>query len=436
MTEDQLQILLACELDTRPGLYNLGSVYRFHGILDVDRLAKAVSNVWVKHPALRTSLCDEHEDVLLRTASPNAGTQSVFTVHERTNQNPFDSRNLEDDEFVSALIDRSVHVYADRLFRIHLLTASPSEHLMVSVIHHLVFDAWSGGIFRRDLSNAYNQPACNLGQATDEQEMPKHPADATGTARHREGSAYWGSYMADSPIGFSMTGYSDRDRPELIIRPISSTLWRRVSELAIQIRVTPFIIFLAVFAGLISDVSGSENVLFGVPISRRRDTISMDAIGLYINTLPFWCNVDPGTSFVDFIHQVQSRADGFYRHGDIPLSDVLKTAGRRRDRIGMAPYRIFFNFLQASANELLLDGLEVTRLRVAPNVIDAQMSMTIEAGDSGHAVQLLHVLGPGGSSIGEELTDSYIDSLTRAVSAPDLPLRQVVYSWRSQASST
>jgi hypothetical protein len=428
MTEDQLQILLACELDPRPGLYNLGSVYRFHGALDVDRLARAVSTVWAKHPALRTSLCDEHEDVLLRTMSPNAGTQSVFTVHERPNQNPYDAHSLEDDEFVRTLIAKSVHLYADRLFRIHLLTASPSEHLMVSVIHHLVFDAWSGGIFRRDLSNAYNQPACNVGQVTDEQEMPRHPADGTGTTRYREGSAYWGSYLADSPIGFSMTCYSDRERPELVIRPISSTLWRRVSELAIQMRVTPFIIFLAVFTALISDGSGSENVLFGVPISRRRDKISMEAIGLYINTLPFWCTVDPATPFADFIHQVQSRADGFYRHGDIPLSDVLKTIGRRRDRIGMAPYRISFNFLQAPTNQLLLDGVEVTRLRVAPNVIDAQMSMTIEAGDSGHVVQLLHVLGPDGSSIGEKLTDSYIDSLTRAVSAPHLPLRQVVYS--------
>jgi non-ribosomal peptide synthetase component F len=199
---------------------------------------------------------------------------------------------------------------------------------------------------------------------------------------------------------------------------VPGDVWRAAAGLAARNRVTPFVVFLAAFAVVLSACGGRREVLVGVPTTGRRSLAAMETIGLFVSTVPFWCRVDPRLRFPELLAVVRGASTGLYRHSGVSLLEIAAVMDRDRQAIGSTPYRITFNFLQTPHHDLSLDRLAVRRLRVVPRALDVDLSVRVEAGGRHPVVEILD--GGDGGSAATYLLDCYLYALGRIAAMPTL----------------
>ncbi|MGY1901306.1 condensation domain-containing protein, partial [Nocardia gipuzkoensis] len=121
---------------------------RLSGQLDVAALRAAVRDLAERHEVLRTVYPDldgEGRQVVLPVADPRAVPDVVV---ERA-QEP------EVPALVAAVVGEGFDVTVAPPVRVRLLEVSPTEHVLVCVVHHIAGDGFSMGPLTRDLMSAY-----------------------------------------------------------------------------------------------------------------------------------------------------------------------------------------------------------------------------------------------------------------------------------------
>ena len=131
--------------------YNVPCLYRLTGRIDLDALRAAFTAVVQRHDSLRTSLHDQDGvgvqrvrdavDTELPLVRPDGATAAQRLAAARRQaigaaREPFD-------------------LAAAPLWRAGLYRIDEQDHLLVFVVHHVVSDGWSMGVFIRDLAAFY-----------------------------------------------------------------------------------------------------------------------------------------------------------------------------------------------------------------------------------------------------------------------------------------
>ena len=126
--------------------YNIPLALRLTGDLDRAALEAALADVAGRHESLRTVFPDTggipRQEVL-----EGAAGRPVLETAQVTEAGLADA--------VAAEAGRGFDVSAGLPWRALLLTVSPSEHVLVLVVHHIAGDGWSMGVLAHDLGTAY-----------------------------------------------------------------------------------------------------------------------------------------------------------------------------------------------------------------------------------------------------------------------------------------
>ena len=139
------------QLTPNSAAYNISLVIELDGPLDVAALQYAVREIVRRHDALRTTFpC--HRGVPQQHVQPAGAfvldVQDVVTLAAE-----------QGDAAIEALIGaetrRPFDLARGPIFRARLLRLGPERHVLVGAVHHIVYDAWSNGIFFRELTTLY-----------------------------------------------------------------------------------------------------------------------------------------------------------------------------------------------------------------------------------------------------------------------------------------
>ena len=180
-------------------------------------------------------------------------------------------------------------------------TTRPDEHVLVLLVHHIACDGWSVGAARHRPGHRLHGPhrphRPGLGA-----ELPIQYADYTLWQRDLLGSendpsstvarqsAFWRDALAGAPRRTDLP--LDRPRPPTATQhgaqtpvTIGAHIHTRITELARQTGVTPFMIVQAALAVLLSQLGGATDIPLGTPVAGRTDEALNDLIGFFLNTL-------------------------------------------------------------------------------------------------------------------------------------------------------
>ncbi|HLL46318.1 MAG TPA: condensation domain-containing protein, partial [Longimicrobiaceae bacterium] len=173
------------------GLYTIPVALRLTGALDVDVLARALTEVARRHESLRTvfPVVEGRPVQVVRPAVPvalraePAGSAAALVREEMLR--PFD---LE----------------AGPLFRVRLARLAADDHLLLVAMHHAIGDGWSAGVLLRELGALYR--AFSACEASPLPELPVRPRDfAVWQRLHLAGAAldaqlaWWRERLAGAP---------------------------------------------------------------------------------------------------------------------------------------------------------------------------------------------------------------------------------------------
>src|SRR5688572_8250407 len=139
------------KLEGSASAYNIASVLRVRGTLDVDALQWAINDIVRRHEVLRTTF-EEGDGAPLARIAPQLEIQVA-----RVEFAPTPGQDREDalQQVIEAQVAVEFDLATGPLLRIATVRLAADESLIVAVFHHIVADGWSLRLLERELSQAY-----------------------------------------------------------------------------------------------------------------------------------------------------------------------------------------------------------------------------------------------------------------------------------------
>jgi amino acid adenylation domain-containing protein len=351
-----------------PGLptYNIPHALRLTGALDRAALGRALQGLVARHEALRTRFVTDAQDRPVQQVA-----EPVAVALPET-----ELPGLEPAERAARLAQLAAQEAMEPftlaegfLFRCRLVRLAPDEHVLILVVHHIVFDASSLGVLLRDLAALYEAEAAGRPPALDP--LPVQFADFALWERERiqgpkldELTGFWRSAMA----GFETLQLpTDRPRPPVAgfdgaveWIDLGADVWAGVRELCHRERATPFAVVLAALQVLLHRYTGQDDVVVGTSSANRSRAELEPLIGLLVNVLPIRSDLSGDPTFLDLLGRVRETTIDAYAHQDLPFAKVIEALGVRLDPSRAPVFQVGLTYADAEP-EVRAGGLTIHR---------------------------------------------------------------------------
>ena len=348
---------------------NMHAARRLQGALDAAALRAAFTAVLERHEVLRASFpVDEQGDAccVIAPALPGALVEVDLSGLDAAAAATEVARRSSESSLAPFDIGRGP------LLRATLARLSDSEHVLMLTVHHMVFDAWSMGLFWRDLLAGY--AAATSGTEPSLPPLPIRYRDHAAWQRARmEGGplaaelAHWTARLAGAPPRLELP--TDRPRPAVESfegarrsRALDADLTAALGELAARQEATLFMVLLAGFQALLARASGQTDIVVGVPVAGRTHTELEELIGLFVNSLVLRTDVSGEPSFEQLLLRVKQVSLEAFAHQDLPFERLVQALNPPRDTSHHPVFQVMFALQNAPRAELPVTGLELAGL--------------------------------------------------------------------------
>lgn len=344
----------------RPFVFNTAIGIQFEGELKIDLLQQALNLIIQRHEILRTAFYPARRAATSGTMSP-AGVQAFW---QRNNFNHADPgfiapppfrqsirsnivlkiavRSLQ--EFPEAIrhdealriadedIKRPFDYESPPLMRATLLKMDDRTHLLMIIVHHLIFDRWSLRILKQELEAIY--ASLSDGAPRSLPELPIQYADFAAWQRNwlndgrlEERVSYW------VPI-WSQFAESDRmdirDLPFALPKAMLPTFkvgreiltlehdfCERLRAFAHRRDITLYILFLAALSIQFHLYTGKRRIVIRTPFTHRTRSEIENLIGWFSNAHMLFVTVSPDIGLQDFLEHVRDVVLGASANSDL-----------------------------------------------------------------------------------------------------------------------
>ncbi|SEN18910.1 non-ribosomal peptide synthetase [Actinacidiphila rubida] len=372
--------------------YNMPAAYRLTGPLDTAALRDALADLAARHESLRTVF----------PATGGEPRQLVLPADQARPRLPVRAVARGGlDAAVAEASGRSFDIANEPPLHAELLALSPTDHVLVLVLHHIAGDGWSMKPLLRDLATAYT--ARLAGRPPGWPELPLQYADYAvwqrdlldaeddpGSAMSRRLDA-WRRQLAGLPEDLPLP--TDRPRPAVPSYvgagtpvEIAPELHARLVRLARSHGASLFMVVQAAFAALLSRLGGGTDIPLGTPAAGRRDDALHDLVGMFVNMLVLRTDLSGDPRFTDLLARVRETDLAAYDGQDVPFERLVELLNPGRSTARHPLFQVMCALDNTAPAELSLPGLEV---RERPGVraaarFDLSLSLTEHtAGDGG-----------------------------------------------------
>jgi len=227
-------------------------------------------------------------------------------------------------------------------WRVVLAGVGESDHVLLVVMHHIVSDGWSMGVWFRELGALY--AAALDGEPAGLAPLPVQYADYARWQRSwLEGGAlekqlaWWRGQLDGAPAVLALP--TDRPRPAVQTHRgarhgflLDAAVGARAHALARAEGATLFMVLLAGFDAVLARWTGSEDVVVGTPVAGRGRTELEGLIGFFVNTLVLRVDASGDPAFRTLVARARAAALGAFTHADVPFERLVEDLNPPRSR--------------------------------------------------------------------------------------------------------
>ncbi|MFF3209714.1 AMP-binding protein [Streptomyces sp. NPDC002886] len=354
-------------------------LFALDGALDEDALAVAIEAVHDRHETLRTAYTIDPRPLALPSDFP----APVLEVMDGCS----DADAAV--ELLAEVLGDPLDLAEGEIWRTALvpLERGAPRQVFGCVVHHIAFDGWSESVLAADLATAYDlarrgapaalPPAPTLAEAARlradrlAQTDPAGQCEALAAELRGVPELRWpGAAGPQAPTAVS--GVPRSARVELLLDEDAGA---RLDAAADRSGVTRYAVLLALYGGLLADLTGSRDFAVGVPVAQRPDAALEDAVGCHIEMACLRLRgpvLDGGPTAVAEAGRILHRA---LAAQDVSFHDLVRHLNP--PRTGRPP--LFQTLLVLQDNTpaaLRLDGLTSTLLR--PPYLDLPLDVHTE----------------------------------------------------------
>ncbi len=340
-TEAQREIWLACQLGAEASLaYNESLSLHLRGPLDQAALRTALQALVDRHDALRATLGAEGQDLYI------AETLELHVpVHDLTALNA-EQREASLRQHIRAEVDTPFDLQRGPLLRAQIALLADDDAVLMITAHHIVCDGWSFGVLVSELPAllaAAQAPGANPGAVASALPAAATYADyalmqvgETHLRRVEADTRYWVSvYDRSAPVLDLPTDRPRQPRRSFVSARedlhIDAALLDAARKLGARHGTSLFTTLFALFAGLVSRISGQDDVVIGVSMAGQAAEGQKNLVGHCVNLLPIRIASDPERDAASLILQARTAVLDAYDHQSVSFGGLLKHLQLPRD---------------------------------------------------------------------------------------------------------
>ncbi len=306
--------------DGAADVYTLTARVDLHGPLDESRLSAAFDAVVRRHPNMAAAFHYEGLDQPVQ-AIPRAVRMPWRQV---------DLSGLPP-RLAAAAADRleteaAAHRFAlDRspMLRAMLIRLPDDDHRLVLNAHHLIIDGWSTPIVLRELLAAYHG---------DELPSPARYSDYLTWIAARDHAAVraaWAERLAGFTVPTLVRANTFREREfRQWPVPLPESLAAALADLGRRRGLTMNTLVQGAWALVLAALTGHTDVVFGATVSGRPAELPGVAtmVGLFANTVPVRCTLDPDRALLDQLAELQEKRFAMQEFEHAGLAEIERIA--------------------------------------------------------------------------------------------------------------
>ena len=344
-------------LDPGSPAYNLPMGERFRDVLDPVTLGRTLTEIVRRHEGLRTVFPAEQGTPFQKILPPFAVDMPVIDLSglERA------TRIAEANRVASREALYRFDLAEGPLVRFHFLALETDDGVFLANLHHIVADAWSLNILRKEMLALYD--AFAHGRPSPLDELTLQYGDYAAWQRGRLSSqtttsqlAYWKNQLGGELPVLNLP--IDRPRPAVESESgatfrfaLPSQLSGAMAALAQKNQSTLFMVLLAVYKILLSRYSHQRDICIGTPVAGRTQLQTEPLIGFFVNTLVLRSQLSGNPRFNEFLKRVRHTALEAFAHEEIPFEKLVEELQPDRD-LGHSPlFQAMFNLHELAVGE-------------------------------------------------------------------------------------
>jgi amino acid adenylation domain-containing protein len=372
------------QMEPGNSFYNIAAVVRLNGELNEQALERSFGEIVNRHEVLRTRF-EVVDDQPVQIVTPVLSWNLAKT----------DLRGLDANEREAEVSKRAAEeaqtpfdLATGGLLRTTLLQLSDEEYALLVTMHHIVSDAWSVGIFVRELSALYSSfideqesplPALNI-QYADFSYWQQHwfQGDVLATQM-----AYWKQHLADAPALLNFP--TDRPRPavqkflgESQTLVLSKALAESLKMLSRRQGATLFMTLLAGFKTLLFRYTGQTDIVVGTPVAGRNRADIEGLIGFFVNTQAIRTQLSAEMSFAELLAQVRTAVLEGQARQDLPFEKLVEELQPERSLSHTPIFQVMFALQNVPMPALELSGLTVSSVAATVKTAKFDFSLSFE----------------------------------------------------------
>ena len=317
--------------------FHVPRALRIRGILDENRLERALERVRERHEILRTNFLPGENGPVCRIREPDAGAVPFRVVDLRESEGP------EATEWIKAESKKPFDLATDDLLRTSLLRISDRESILVIVAHHLVADCWSLGLAFQSVAEPEDHWHAGLffeslfAHYLGEEEK-EEPSEAEEEFLQFSDFVAWQESFVESPEGRAQEAFGRRvwERPapkrrfpspasgsdysgQRIPFDFPQALSEDLRRAAGEHQTTPYALLFGAFAAVVLNGGEDREIAVNLPVANRRNPKFRSLVGSLGNKILVRTVLAPEVSYLDAVRTLQRDLIESIDHQEFPV---------------------------------------------------------------------------------------------------------------------
>ncbi len=350
--------------------YNMPRALRLKGRLDYQALGSSLNEIMRRHDVLRTTYAVVNEQPVQIVAP--AGTLPLSVIdHGKLPESERYDRALRD---ASDVARQPFDLERGPVLRSTLLRLDDEDHILLVIMHHIITDGWSIGVFFREMVSLYE--AFSAGNPSPLPELPvQYAGFAIWQREYLQGEvlqsqlSFWKEQLGGGLPLLQLP--CDRPRPPVQsfngserVFVLRRELTQAIKALTKQEGVTLFMVMLAAFEALLNRYTRQARILIGCPIANRPRPEYERLLGLFANTVVLGADLSGDPTFMELLRQVRETALGVYANQDLPFERLVEELQPDRDPSHSVIFQVLFALQNVPIPDLKMAGLDVSFVHV------------------------------------------------------------------------
>src|SRR5215467_13237539 len=336
ITAEQEHLWLLHQVDPNVYYFNHTHAYHLKGDLNIDAVERAINEMVRRHENFRTSM----PEIDGKPRAVVAPQLQLPLERVEVPEFPVEDRHKRLQALVTANTLRSFDIANGPLMRAILFRITEQEHAVMITLHHLVTDFVSYDLVDREFFEIYE--AFSRGLPSPLPELPVQFGDFAywfdqwmKTEEAARQTDYWLRKLTDLP---RLDLVTDKPRPHTrsfsavrLTWMLPDTLWVQFKQFCMAENVTRFTAILILFAMLLREYSGKDDIPIATPVSSRKHQETQPLIGYFLNTIVYRLDLSGNPTLRELLQRTRLTTLEAMANSDLPFEFLLNQLQAERD---------------------------------------------------------------------------------------------------------